>query len=128
MGDSILTSIKKLLGLPEEYEHFDMDIIMHINAVLMTLTQIGIGPSEGFFITDKTSTWKDFISNGVNVLNWDGSSNNSTNLGALMSYVYIKVKLVFDPPQNSFTIESMNKIAAEFEWRLNSAAEAQITE
>ena len=59
--DSILTSIKKLLGITEEYEHFDQDIIIHINTALMILTQLGVGPSEGFFIKDNYALWSDFI-------------------------------------------------------------------
>ena len=60
--DSVLTSIKKLLGIAEEYEHFDADLIMHINSVFSILTQLGVGPSKGFMIEDKNATWKDFIS------------------------------------------------------------------
>ena len=60
--DSVLTSIKKLLGIAEEYEHFDADLIMHINSVFSILTQLGVGPSKGFMIEDKSATWKDFIS------------------------------------------------------------------
>lgn len=108
MGDSILTSIKKLLGLPEEYEHFDVDIIIHINAVLMTLTQLGVGKSEGFMITDKTQTWNDFI-----------PTDDVMKVGAVKSYVFMKVKLAFDPPQSSFAIESYNKLINEYEWRMN---------
>lgn len=123
MNDSILTSVKKMLGIPEEHEQFDMDIIIHINSVLMTLTQIGVGPSSGFVVTDKRTTWNDFINSGSNIVNWNGSSN--TNLSAVKSYVYIKVKLLFDPPQNSFTIEALNRQAAEFEWRLNLDADSK---
>lgn len=104
--ESILTSIKKLLGIAEEYEHFDNDIIMHINSVLMTLTQIGVGPEEGFSITDKYATWSDFIP-------------DMSKLHAVKSYVYLKVRLLFDPPLNSAVMESMNRMATELEWRLN---------
>ena len=110
MDESILTSIKKLLGITEDYDYFDQDIIMHINAAFMVLTQLGIGPSEGFLITDDTDTWGDFI-------------DDSTNLGSIQSYVYMKVKLMFDPPQNSFTVDSMTKLVNELEWRLNVAAD-----
>lgn len=110
MDESILTSIKKLLGISEDYDYFDQDIIMHINAAFMVLTQLGIGPSEGFLITDDTDTWSDFI-------------DDSTNLGSIQSYVYMKVKLMFDPPQNSFTVDSMTKLVNELEWRLNVAAD-----
>lgn len=110
MDESILTSIKKLLGISEDYDYFDQDIIMHINAAFMVLTQLGVGPSEGFLITDDTDTWSDFI-------------DDSTNLGSIQSYVYMKVKLMFDPPQNSFTVDSMTKLVNELEWRLNIAAD-----
>ena len=110
MDESILTSIKKLLGISEDYDYFDQDIIMHINAAFMVLTQLGIGPSEGFLITDDTDTWSDFI-------------DDLTNLGSIQSYVYMKVKLMFDPPQNSFTVDSMQKLVNELEWRLNIAAD-----
>ena len=110
MDESILTSIKKLLGIAEDYDYFDQDIVMHINAAFMVLTQLGIGPSEGFLITDDTDTWSDFI-------------DDSTNLGSIQSYVYMKVKLMFGPPQNSFTVDSMTKLVNELEWRLNVAAD-----
>ena len=110
MDESILVSIKKLLGITEDYDYFDQDIIMHINAAFMVLTQLGIGPSEGFIITDDTDTWSDFI-------------DDLTNLGSIQSYVYMKVKLMFDPPQNSFTVDSMQKLVNELEWRLNVAAD-----
>lgn len=110
MDESILVSIKKLLGITEDYDYFDQDIIMHINAAFMVLTQLGIGPSEGFLITDDTDTWSDFI-------------DDSTNFGSIQSYVYMKVKLMFDPPQNSFTVDSMQKLVNELEWRLNIAAD-----
>ena len=108
--ESILTSIKKLLGIDEEYTQFDSDIIMHINSVFLNLTQLGVGPSEGFLIEDDTATWDDFI----------GDSNQ---LQAVKSYVYLKVKLLFDPPLSSSVIESMNRMIAELEWRLNVAVE-----
>lgn len=108
--ESILTSTKKMLGITEEYTHFDDDIVMHINSVLMILTQLGVGPSEGFSITDKNATWKDFVS-------------NEHNLEAIKSYVFLKVKLLFDPPLTSSVIDSMNRLIGELEWRLNVAAE-----
>ena len=110
MDESILVSIKKLLGIAEDYDYFDQDIVMHINAAFMVLTQLGIGPSEGFLITDDTDTWSDFI-------------DDATNLGSIQSYVYMKVKLMFDPPQNSFTVDSMQKLVNELEWRVNIAAD-----
>lgn len=110
--ESILTSIKKLLGIAEEYEQFDADIIMHINTVFLNLTQLGVGPSNGFFIEDKSADWSDF----VNV-------EDNAQLQAIKTYVYLKVKLVFDPPLSSSVIESMNRQIAELEWRLNAAVE-----
>lgn len=108
--ESILTSIKKLLGIEEEYTQFDNDIIMHINSALLNLTQLGVGPAEGFLIEDDTATWEDFI----------GDSNQ---LQAVKSYMYLKVKLLFDPPLSSSVIESMNRMIAELEWRLNVAVD-----
>lgn len=108
--ESILTSIKKLLGIEEEYTQFDNDITMHINSVFLNLTQLGVGPEEGFLIEDDTATWYDFI----------GDSNQ---LQAVKSYMYLKVKLLFDPPLSSSVIESTNRIIAELEWRLNVAVD-----
>ena len=108
--ESILTSIKKLLGIEEEYTQFDNDIIMHINSVFLNLTQLGVGPAEGFLIEDDTANWEDFI----------GDSNQ---LQAVKSYMYLKVKLLFDPPLSSSVIESMNRMIAELEWRLNVAVD-----
>lgn len=108
--DSILTSIKKLLGITEEYEHFDADIIMHINSVFMILTQMGVGPQEGFRITDASATWNDFIPEGQ-------------NLEAVKSYIHLKVKLLFDPPLNSSVVDATNRMISELEWRLNVAVD-----
>lgn len=108
--ESILTSIKKLLGIAEEYDHFDPDIIMHINSVFMILTQMGVGPEEGFTIEDDTTTWIDFV-------------DDKTTLEAVKSYIYLKVKLMFDPPLASSVTESINRTISELEWRLNVAAE-----
>lgn len=108
--DSILTSIKKLLGIEEEYTQFDSDIIMHINTVFLNLTQLGVGPVEGFLIEDDSATWDDFI----------GDSNQ---LQAVKTYVYLKVKLLFDPPLSSSVTESINRIISELEWRLNVAVD-----
>lgn len=108
--ESILTSIKKLLGIAEEYEHFDSDLIMHINSVFSILTQLGVGPENGFMITDKSAVWEDFIPNSV-------------KLQIVKSYMHLKVKLLFDPPLGSAVIEAMNRQISEFEWRLNSAVD-----
>jgi hypothetical protein len=99
-----------MLGITEEYDHFDKDIIMHINSVFLNLTQIGVGPAEGFFIEDDSAEWTDFI-------------GDAAQLQAVKSYVYLKVKLLFDPPLNGSVMESSNRMIAEFEWRLRLAAE-----
>ena len=109
--NSILTSIKKLLGIAEEYEHFDADLIMHINSVFMVLTQLGVGPFGGFSIKDEDDSWDEFI-------------QGETDIEAVKSYVYLKVKLLFDPPLSSAVIESTNRLISEYEWRLNVAAES----
>ena len=108
--DSILTSVKKMLGIPEDYDQFDMDIIMHINSVFMILTQLGVGPEEGFTISNKSDKWPDFIGEGKLV-------------ELVKSYVYLKVRLIFDPPQSSSIIEAMNRQISEFEWRINVAVD-----
>lgn len=108
--DSILTSIKKMLGISEEYNHFDVDIIIHINSAFSVLTQLGVGPPEGFSIKDSSSVWTDFISNNL-------------ALESVKSYVFLKVKLIFDPPSSSSVIEAMKTQISEFEWRLQVAAD-----
>ena len=113
--ESILTSVKKLLGIDEEYKQFDVDIIIHINTVFMALTQIGVGPAEGFTVTDEYSTWEEFI-------------GNKPYLNSVKSYVYLRVKLLFDPPLSSAAIDSIKKLADEFEWRLQVAAENNSSE
>ena len=104
--ESILTSIKKMLGISEEYTHFDEDLIMHINSALAVLCQLGVGPSEGFFITNKSAVWSDFIP-------------DLSKLQFIKTYVYQKVKLLFDPPQSSAAIQALNESIKEFEWRIN---------
>ena len=110
--DSILTSIKKLLGIADEYNHFDVDLIMHINSAFMILSQLGVGPSGGFSIKDASAVWTDFIPEG-------------SNLELVKSYIHQKVKLLFDPPLSSSVAEAMNRMIGEFEWRLQVAAESE---
>jgi hypothetical protein len=107
--DSILTSIKKLLGGAVNDSHFDTDIIIHINTVLMVLTQLGVGPQDCFFIEDDSATWEDFIP-GV-------------PYESVKSYVYLKVKLLFDPPLGAAVIEAINRQISELEWRLQVQAD-----
>lgn len=104
--DSILTSVKKMLGIAEEYDHFDADLIMHINSVLSILGQLGVGPSTGFFIEDDGAEWADFVS-------------DMSKLQFIKTYVYLKVKLLFDPPQSGPAIEAVNRSISELEWRIN---------
>lgn len=110
--ESILTSVKKMLGISEEYENFDPDLIMHINSIFTILNQLGAGPAKGFMITDKTAVWSDFIS-------------NEAMLQIVKSYMYLKVKLLFDPPLGSAVIESMNRQISEFEWRIEVGADSE---
>ena len=110
METSILTSIKKMLGVAEDYTEFDEDITTHINSVFLNLTQLGVGPEEGFMIEDDTSVWEDFI-------------NDSIRLQAVKTYMYLKVKLLFDPPLSSSVTESFTRMIAELEWRLNVAVD-----
>lgn len=107
--DSILLSIKKLLGVPRELSSFDADITIHINTVLANLVQMGIGPEEGFEITGETEIWKDFI-------------GDDKLLSQIKTYVYIKVRLVFDPPSNSALTQSFNEQAKELEVRMYTQA------
>lgn len=108
--ESILTSIKKMLGVEAEYTHFDPDIIMHINTVFFELNRIGVGPEEGFMIEDDTTTWLDYIP-------------DQAKFEAVKTYVYIKVKLVFDPPSSSAAVASLERMADKLEWRLCEMAE-----
>lgn len=109
--ESILTSIKKLLGIDVGYTHFDPDIIMHINSVFAILTQMGVGPTDGFSIQNSDNTWDQFIPNDLNVF------------AMVKSYIYLKVRLLFDPPLSSAATDSINRQISEFEWRLFIAAD-----
>lgn len=115
MQESILTSIKEMIGgLDEENTHFDTDIIFHINSTLFSLTQIGVGPPDGFSIKDKTATWSDFL------------GENCKKLEAVKTYVYLNVRILFDSTSlSSATIEAYNRKIAEYEFRLNVAAESE---
>lgn len=104
-GESILESIKKMLGIGPEYDVFDMDLVIHINSVLSILTQLGVGPKEGFVIQDKTAVWSEFIP-------------EQPKQELVKSFVYLKVKLLFDPPSSSAAVESINCLLSELEWRI----------
>lgn len=104
-SESILDSVKKYLGIEPEYTHFDPDIIMLINSGISKLAQLGIGPKDGFEISDQTSHWGDLI-------------GDAKNLSIVKRYLCIEVKLVFDPPSNSFLVNSLKDIQKEDEWRI----------
>lgn len=108
MTDSILNSVKKLLGVDESYTVFDIDIMLHINSALSTLQQIGVGPVNGFMISDATPTWQDFL-------------GDIPALNAAKTYVVLKTRLYFDPPQQSYVLTAMQEQIKELEWRLEVA-------
>lgn len=110
--DSILISVKKKLGIQEDYTHFDEDIIMDINSTFLILNQLGVGPDEPFTIEDDIAEWSDFIDDG--------------KIDLVRSYVYLRVRLLFDPPASSFLLDSINKQIAEFEFRMNVQAEKDL--
>jgi hypothetical protein len=114
-NESILNSVKKQCGLEADYEHFDPEIIGHINSILMVLNQIGVGPEEGFVVEDDSETWGDFLGDRV----------TTQKLTAVKTYVGLRVRLIFDPPGSSALIESMKRQADELEWRLNVLAETK---
>lgn len=103
--DSILLSVKKLLGMPEEYDAFDQDIIIHVNTVFANLCQMGVGPENGYSIIDSSATWSDFV-------------GDDKRLEMIKSYTYMKVRLMFDPPTNAALLDSLTRNANELEWRL----------
>jgi len=117
MENSILLSTKKILGLSDSYTAFDLDVITHINAAFSVLNQLGIGPVEGFFIEDGEALWDDFTIEGT-----------YPQLGLIKTYIFLKVRMLFDPPNTSFLIEAMNKQIAEYEWRLNTFREMTLAD
>lgn len=106
MEQSILTSTKKVLGISADYTAFDLDIITHINAAFSTLTQLGVGPADGFMVEDVDAEWYDYTEDDI-------------QLNTIKAYVFLKVRQLFDPPTTSYLIASMEKQIQEFEWRLN---------
>lgn len=110
--ESILTSIKKLLGITEEDKSFDADVIMHINSVFMTLNQLGVGPEEGYMITDEMSTWNNFL----------GDEAKAKTIQAVKIYTYLNVKMLFDPPASS-ALAAMQRESDKLEWRINEQIE-----
>lgn len=108
---SILISIKKMLGIAEEYTHFDADLIMHINSVFMILNQLGVGPPKCFVVVDEHDNWSDFI------------PEEQPNFEAVKTYMYLKVKMMFDPPLQSAVANAQTELIKELESRLNWNAE-----
>lgn len=110
MTDSILNSVKKMCGLTEEYKAFDQDIIIYTNTAFSTLEQLGVGPAGGFAIEDENATWDTFLGNDL-------------RLNSAKTYVYLRVRVLFDPPTTSYLISAMNDQIKELEWRLNMVKE-----
>jgi len=106
MEESIFESIKSLLGPDASYDVFDQDILIHINTAISVLTQLGVGPAGGFIVTGPDETWKDFI-------------GDDKTLQMVKSYIYMKVKMIFDPPANSSVLSAYQEACKEYEWRLN---------
>lgn len=105
MTQSILLTVKKMLGIAEEYHAFDLDITIHINSAFLTLNQLGVGPEKPFQITGDTEIWSDFV--------------DTNEVPGVQTYVYLKTRLAFDPPTNSFLVDAIQKQIAELEWRMN---------
>lgn len=106
MSESILDSVKKVLGIPNDYDVFDTDIIMHINSILSVLHQLGASPEGGVYITDSSTKWSELI-------------GDRKNIEMVRSYVALRVRLLFDPPTTSHMETALKAQAEEFEWRLN---------
>jgi hypothetical protein len=106
METSILISTKKILGLDADYTVFDLDVITHINTAFSTLTQLGVGPADGFMIEDDSAVWTDFIADDL-------------QYNSVKSYVFLRVRQLFDPPQTSYLIDAVDRQIKELEWRLN---------
>lgn len=107
MEPSILISTKKVLGIADNYTAFDEDVTMHINSAFSTLTQLGVGPADGYMIEDETSMWTEFIPNGDSQFN------------SVKSYIYLRVRQIFDPPTTSYLLAAFDQQIKELEWRLN---------
>ena len=112
MSDSILSTIKHMIGPSEDYEYFDTDLIVHINSAFMRLTQLGVGPEAGFSISDSSAVWSDFVTDG--------------RLEAVKQYVYFSVRLSFDPPANSSHTLMLKEQLDKLEWCLNVMAETPV--
>ena len=105
MANSILNDVKKTLGLESDYDVFDQELIIHINTVFLTLNQLGVGPVEGFSIEDESATWDAYIT--------------TANQNSVKTYIYLRVRTIFDPPASSFLVTAMQDQIKELEWRLD---------
>lgn len=114
MSDSILKSTKKALDVPENYDVFDGQILMHINSVFSTLNQLGIGPVDGFEIEDDTATWTEYL-------------QGNSRLNCVKTYMYLRVRYLFDPPATSFLLTAMKEQMTELEWRISAERETAST-
>lgn len=113
MEDSVLISTKKILGVDQSFTAFDPDIITHINAAFSVINQLGVGPDAGFFITNEEALWSDL-----------GVPDNQLNI--IKTYVYLKVRILFDPPNTGFQLTAMENQISEYEWRLSTFRESEI--
>ena len=119
MDESILNSVKKLIGIDEKDDNFDVDIRMHINSMFTVLMEIGVNHGTGYFIEGPDEVWGDYITD-----EWDNYSiPKMPLLNMIKSWMYLRVKLLFDPPPSSSTAESFKRIADEFEWRIQIAVD-----
>jgi len=105
MQESILLTIKQMLGIPSEYSVFDEELAVYINTVIAALRQLGVGPENGFAITGENESWEDYIGDTLMYEN-------------VKAYIYLKVRMMFDPPSSSFVLEAFKNQAAEIEWRI----------
>lgn len=110
VGDSILDSTKQRLGIERDYHEYDLDVMAAINSAFYSLRQLGVGPDLGFTISGSDDSWEAF-------------SDDPSQLAEVQTYIYLKVRLLFDPPTNSFLVQSIERQISEMEWRLNVHAE-----
>ncbi len=111
MIESILDSTKKVLNLDSDFTPFDQDVIMHINSVFSTLNQLGVGPEVGFMITDNAPVWSDFLEGDLRLNN-------------VKTYMYLRVRMLFDPPTIGYLVKAMEDQIKELEWRINAQRES----
>lgn len=123
MEQSILKSTKKLLGLGVDDESFDLDILTHINSAFSTLNDLGVGPVAGFVIEDDTVEWESYFDGAPEDPN---DPDHLIQLGKIKMVIYLRTRVVFDPPTTSFVLEALNKQIQEAEWRLNVNRESSM--